>query len=495
MEEDFLINESKNRNISRRKMAIDSLKTGEKIFSFRYTQTGLEKILYHPKYNHHVVENLYQESLEKGITKVAKKCSTDVRALKMYFLINGLSVEKIHNQRTKIISNTSKKTLDKPYYQELINGEEFNKVAEKYHFDAKMRKNVARNLKARNIKINRLTVSEKSKKQAEHSFNNFVNDYGMEISKKIMQGNSIDEIRAELKEKYNLIKCPVKKVVDTFYQEEYQHLQYLFKREEKRLKQKKKYEERKFKKEKNVQGYIYRITNELNGKTYIGQHKKDFFDENYYGSGVLIKEAVRKYGKYNFNQVILKICFSQDELDSEEQKFIKLEREQGHAEYNITDGGKGMKGIHFKGSQNPFYGHHHTEETRNKLSKYASQRTGESNPFYGHKMTPEHLAKTRRTGSTQNAETKRKISEARKKETVCPICKQIFPSRKEMTEHYKKVHTPDNKKRNAQRMAEMQKMIFVCPYCQKEIHSKGNLTQHVRASHKEKLSEYNYKKR
>ena len=81
MNTDFLITESKRRNISRRKIAIDSLKTGEKIFSFRYTQKSLEKILFNPKYNTHVIKKLYEDSLKQGITKVAKKCSIDVRVL------------------------------------------------------------------------------------------------------------------------------------------------------------------------------------------------------------------------------------------------------------------------------------------------------------------------------------------------------------------------------------------------------------------------------
>lgn len=354
-----------------------------------------------------------------------------------------------------------------------------------------MRKNVVRNLNSHNIKFNRKTISEKSKEQATTFLNTFVNNYGMEIANKIMEGKTIEEIRSELKEKYNLNKCPVQRVVDIYFKENYQHLLFLFKKEKKQLEQKRKYEERKLSKEKNVKGYIYKITNELNGKTYIGQHKKKYFDNKYYGSGVLIKEAVRKYGKYNFNQTLLKVCFSQEELDKEEQKFIKLEREKGHAEYNITDGGKGMKGIHLTGNQNPFYGHHHTEETRNKLSKYASQRTGESNSFYGHKMTPEHLLKTRRTGSTQSVETRKKISEAEKKKTTCPDCLKVFPSYSEMKKHYKEIHTPLNKQKHLKELKEANSVIFVCPYCSKEIHSKGNLTQHVRASHKEQISEYN----
>ena len=61
----------------------------------------------------------------------------------------------------------------------------------------------------------------------------------------------------------------------------------------------------------NKKYYIYKIVNNLNQKVYIGKHsqianKKD----NYFGSGVLLKKAIEKYGKNNFTkEIILKDCF------------------------------------------------------------------------------------------------------------------------------------------------------------------------------------------
>ena len=37
--------------------------------------------------------------------------------------------------------------------------------------------------------------------------------------------------------------------------------------------------------------YIYRITNLINGKTYIGQHKYKKLDDSYMGSGVYLAKA------------------------------------------------------------------------------------------------------------------------------------------------------------------------------------------------------------
>lgn len=53
--------------------------------------------------------------------------------------------------------------------------------------------------------------------------------------------------------------------------------------------------------------YIYEIKNLINGKTYIGRscHSSQKCDKNYFGSGPLIKQAIKKYGKENFQKTIL----------------------------------------------------------------------------------------------------------------------------------------------------------------------------------------------
>tara|TARA_R110002153_G_scaffold264809_1_gene426932 strand:- start:25 stop:672 length:648 start_codon:yes stop_codon:yes gene_type:complete len=53
-------------------------------------------------------------------------------------------------------------------------------------------------------------------------------------------------------------------------------------------------------------GYIYNTRNNINGKEYIGSSKMDSNNNwSYYGSGTLIKNAIKKYGKLNFTKTIL----------------------------------------------------------------------------------------------------------------------------------------------------------------------------------------------
>lgn len=85
---------------------------------------------------------------------------------------------------------------------------------------------------------------------------------------------------------------------------------------------------------------IYKITNLVNGKIYIG--KDTTSDKNYYGSGVLIKKAIKKYGKNNFKKEILENCISNDELCEREKYWIEYFNSTDlNVGYNISKGGDG----------------------------------------------------------------------------------------------------------------------------------------------------------
>lgn len=106
---------------------------------------------------------------------------------------------------------------------------------------------------------------------------------------------------------------------------------------------------------------IYRITNNINGKTYIGQHKtKDIMkDDGYMGSGIILHRAYDKYGIENFTKTIITFGMSQSEINVLEKFYIEKERrENKNGCYNIADGGYSIT--------NGFKGHHHSEESKQK---------------------------------------------------------------------------------------------------------------------------------
>lgn len=84
---------------------------------------------------------------------------------------------------------------------------------------------------------------------------------------------------------------------------------------------------------------IYLTTNKINGKTYVGQHRYEKLYDGYIGSGALIKKAIKKYGKENFDIEYLETDLTEDEVDWWEQWYIEVLNPY----YNISRGGQGVR--------------------------------------------------------------------------------------------------------------------------------------------------------
>ena len=92
----------------------------------------------------------------------------------------------------------------------------------------------------------------------------------------------------------------------------------------------------------SMYGYIYKITNLVNGKIYIGQHKSQVFDRDYHGSGKLIRRAFKKYGIENFKVELLKWCETRSDINKYEKIYIHIYHSNNLAVgYNISKGGDG----------------------------------------------------------------------------------------------------------------------------------------------------------
>jgi len=189
-------------------------------------------------------------------------------------------------------------------------------------------------------------------------------------------------------------------------------------------------------------GYVYLITNMINGHVYIGQHRHGIkeIDTTYKGSGQILKIVYEKYGINNFETTILDWCYSKEELDNKEIHWIlQYRNELGRKSvYNKTDGGScaciipftdehrlnislnhvgmlnrkhseeskiksrnsnvgqkrkdeckyNMSANHadFNGSKNPFHGIKHSEESKKLISQNHANMSGENNPTFGKKM-------------------------------------------------------------------------------------------------------------
>lgn len=125
-------------------------------------------------------------------------------------------------------------------------------------------------------------------------------------------------------------------------------------------------------------GYIYITHNKINGKIYIGQ-RKGAYDKKYFGSGLAICRAIKRYGVENFENHIIEWCNSKDTLNKREIYWIakyncNTINDYG---YNIAPGGQGGHICDQSGKNNGMYGKKHSCETLNKMSNSLS---GKNNP-------------------------------------------------------------------------------------------------------------------
>jgi hypothetical protein len=83
---------------------------------------------------------------------------------------------------------------------------------------------------------------------------------------------------------------------------------------------------------------VYKITNIINGKFYIGKHITNNLKDDYMGSGKLIKKAIEKYGLENFKKEIIKVYSNENDMNIAESILVDL---TDNNTYNLQPGGKG----------------------------------------------------------------------------------------------------------------------------------------------------------
>lgn len=129
---------------------------------------------------------------------------------------------------------------------------------------------------------------------------------------------------------------------------------------------------------------IYKITNNIDGKYYIGQHTTEDLDDGYMGSGKLIYRAIQKHGIENFTKEYLRFCSSPEELNLIEEELVIINEVDPNS-YNLTKGGnkppvakKGRKSTRPKFPNG--YGYKHTPEALEAIRKWTIENQPMNNP-------------------------------------------------------------------------------------------------------------------
>jgi hypothetical protein len=171
--------------------------------------------------------------------------------------------------------------------------------------------------------------------------------------------------------------------------------------------------------------YIYKTTNLVNKKYYIGMHSTDNLEDGYVGSGKRLWYSIKKYGKENFKCEILEMLPDRFSLKEREKEVVNESILKEKMCMNLKLGGDGgfvddehkkkfhrnggISTIHllkmyadehlkkmktddeyrkkfsniFKGNRN-WVGKHHTEESKRKIGNANSLiQKGSNNSQYG----------------------------------------------------------------------------------------------------------------
>ena len=97
-----------------------------------------------------------------------------------------------------------------------------------------------------------------------------------------------------------------------------------------------------------VYGVVYLLIDSTNDYEYVGQTKRSVekrFKEHASCKKSLIGKAINAHGAEMFIIVILKVCYSKEEMDSCERHMIRSRDTKVPNGYNLTDGGEGFSGL------------------------------------------------------------------------------------------------------------------------------------------------------
>lgn len=203
---------------------------------------------------------------------------------------------------------------------------------------------------------------------------------------------------------------------------------------------------------------IYKTTNLVNGKTYIGKHKTKNLNDDYIGSGIYLMKAIKKYGRVNFQKEILFIFENESLMDDKEKEIVTAEFISSSLNYNAKLGGEG--GFSKEESQKGINAllNRYSPEERSTRSKNNFHKTGLS------KLSKDQISANGKKG----AEIAKAMGKLGRNRPVWSEDEKLEQS-KIMTDYYSKKLQETGRKMNYPKNRKKRETIIypsvTCPHC------------------------------
>lgn len=129
---------------------------------------------------------------------------------------------------------------------------------------------------------------------------------------------------------------------------------------------------------------VYKTTNKINGKTYIGMHKTTNPNDDYLGSGKMLQRAFEKYGIENFKKEVLYVFDNRQEMILKEKELVNDAFVNSEKTYNLACGGNGGNLIKHLPEEKQTL---RAEKISKNLKKTLSKRSNEERKLIGEKIS------------------------------------------------------------------------------------------------------------
>jgi group I intron endonuclease len=139
---------------------------------------------------------------------------------------------------------------------------------------------------------------------------------------------------------------------------------------------------------------VYKITNQINGKIYIGSHKTKNLNDNYMGSGKYLKRAQEKYGMENFIKEILFVFDTPELMYTKESELVTEDFIAEENTYNMKVGGYG--GFDYLNDPTKYNNKSHSVEQCTMMSMKVKEYYP-NGTMYGRKHSDESIQKMRQS--------------------------------------------------------------------------------------------------